>query len=945
LDLLGTDATPEERSVLAAVPYNHNDVILHRDPSLMPTRRACWTSWNLLGRSTDRTTDAVCVTYWLNKLQNLPADAPDLFVTLNPIHAPNPDTVYRRLSLAHPVFSKASTAAQQRLPSIQNMNDGGIYFAGAWCGYGFHEDGLKSAVHVVIDQMGGRLPWRAVATSPKLGWLESRMFKAVDSFMAKSMKRGDLRVILPNGYEKRYGSGLTPDLYPAAKDEWWGRPLPKCTLRVINLFNFVWKVSTRHDTGLGEAWMDGDIECSDPGALMAVIVENARDAEASRGALGVLNWIGDRLLLMAHAARHNSEENSRKNIEEHYDAGNEMYKLFLDETMTYSCGIHAPGRSLKDAQLAKIDAMITHAGIKKGEKVLEIGCGWGAMAIRAAQRTGCKVIGLTLSKEQLEEANARVKAAHLEHLVTLMFCDYRQAPGAGTYDRVISCEMIEAVGHEYLPSYFQCIGRMLKPGGKACVQAITMPDERYEEYCATSDFIREHIFPGGHLPSIGAMIAAAEGTGLALTNTDDIGPHYAVTLRAWREKWQLHKLEIRQLGYTERFWRKWQFYFAYCEAAFDAGYIRDFHVVWEKRAELVQAETPATMTSATTTTTTTSISSGSDLWTQGLAALWFYLLGVASGRQALLAVVPATTAALVVLLSGLLSLQARIFPATAKMVPIRTRAQHFAIYLQLPLSIILACGGLYVWLAHPQATRSPAYLPTGPVFAYAAPTKVTSGGGVLAHYLFRNASLSLSSSATTMTSSSWTTSPGSWVAHMVATWLARLAPSLTAATLVSVLVCLSAGQLAFRLWFSIQFGPTPLGRVAHRAVLLSLFAAAAYGSPKHTPMIAATLVGEAVAVPRAVAALWDKTGTHSGAGITSDQTARLVRSLLRGLEVVLLVVAQLGPHAWLLMNVVGSQSAFEAAWMYRAAVGALAYHGIVGLARLSREVTTLVGRK
>ena len=234
-------------------------------------------------------------------------------------------------------------------------------------------------------------------------------------------------------------------------------------------------------------------------------------------------------------------ENSRKNIEEHYDAGNDMYKAFLDETMTYSCGIHAPGRSLRDAQIAKIDALISRAGIVKDDRVLEIGCGWGAFAIRAVQTTGRTVVGLTLSKEQLEEANRRVEEAGLRDRITLLFCDYRQCPGAGTYDRVVSCEMIEAVGHEYLESYFQTIGKMLRSGGRACIQAITMPDERYDEYCRSSDFIREHIFPGGHLPSIGAMVQAAQGTGLALVDVEDIGPHYAVTLREWRRRWEEQK--------------------------------------------------------------------------------------------------------------------------------------------------------------------------------------------------------------------------------------------------------------------------------------------------------------------------------------------------------------------------------------------------------------------
>ena len=173
-----------------------------------------------------------------------------------------------------------------------------------------------------------------------------------------------------------------------------------------------------------------------------------------------------------------------------------------------------PGCDLQHSQLNKIDALIAKAGITAEHHVLEVGCGWGSFAIRAAASTGCRVTGLTLSKEQLAEATARVKAAGLGDRVTLLFCDYRDCPGAGSYDRVVSCEMIEAVGQEHLVAYFRTLGSMLRPGGTAVLQVIAEPDERYESYCASSDFIREHIFPGGHLPSMGAMVEAARGTGL-----------------------------------------------------------------------------------------------------------------------------------------------------------------------------------------------------------------------------------------------------------------------------------------------------------------------------------------------------------------------------------------------------------------------------------------------
>lgn len=293
----------------------------------------------------------------------------------------------------------------------------------------------------------------------------------------------------------------------------------------------------------------GDAFDSDnlPG-LLTLLCINAHELEANRGALGLLNYIGDRMLYYAHQRRSNTVEGSRKNIEEHYDAGNAMYKLFLDKSMTYSSGIHVQGEDdLYAAQLRKIDALIDKAGIVAEDRVLEIGCGWGAFAIRAVERTGCHVTGVTVSREQLNEARARVKAAGLEDHIELLFCDYRYVVGhggglgmrmqnpvliphrhiKGTFDKVVSCEMIEAVGHEHMEGYFAAIGRALRPGGRAALQAISEPDDRYEAYCASSDFIREHIFPGGHLPCMGVMLAAGRAAGLVMTNVEDIGPDYA----------------------------------------------------------------------------------------------------------------------------------------------------------------------------------------------------------------------------------------------------------------------------------------------------------------------------------------------------------------------------------------------------------------------------------
>ncbi|KXZ44875.1 hypothetical protein GPECTOR_61g828 [Gonium pectorale] len=651
LRLLGEDADAQERDVLAGVPYSDNDIYLHTDAALMPRNRKVWSSWNFLGNSGPGSDNAaVCVSYWVNRLQELPQGAPNLFVTLNPPQPPAPEHVIRRLSLAHPVFSGASVAAQAQLPQLQGHRN--TYYAGAWTAYGFHEDGIRSAV-AVVEAMGGSLPWVPRATSPKVSLSQQLYMGLFDKYARTVFTQGRLRMILPTGYELVYGSMDTAKAPVPKGEEWRGRPDLCCTLRIFDM-DFFRKIVLRHDVGMGEAYMDGDFEVDSLGGFMGVVTANAVRAEEERGHLGLLNWLGERLLYLSHLRRPNTIQGSRKNIEEHYDAGNAMYKLFLDETLTYSSGVYrGPTDSLHQAQLNKIDALIAKASIGPNDHVLEIGCGWGGFAIRAVQTTGCRWTGITISKEQLAEATERVEAAGLQDRITLLFCDYRDTPatlGAGSFDAVVSVEMIEAVGHEHLRPYFSVIGRMLKPGGRAVLQAICCADERYETYCNTSDFIREHIFPGGHLPSLGAIADCCRGTGMALRDTHDIGPDYAITLRSWRDAWEARKPEVLALGYSERFWRKYRFYFVFCEAAFDARYIHNYHVLLVKdSAAAAQAAAqqgaggaqPAALLPTTAGALVQELPT--DPVTQLLMALYFFLTGLIVSRHPHMWLLPAAS--------------------------------------------------------------------------------------------------------------------------------------------------------------------------------------------------------------------------------------------------------------------------------------------------------------
>jgi cyclopropane-fatty-acyl-phospholipid synthase len=290
----------------------------------------------------------------------------------------------------------------------------------------------------------------------------------------------------------------------------------------------------------------------------------------------LVNIAGDKLI---HSMRANRLGQSKKNIEAHYDLSNDLYKLFLDPTMTYSCAyFEEPGQSLEEAQLAKYRRLAEKVRLQEGDHVLEIGCGWGGFASVAAGEYGARVTGITLSEEQAVYARQRMVDEGLDHLVDIRIVDYREVEGQ--FDKIVSIEMLEAVGHRFLDTYFEQVDRLLAPDGLAAVQVITIPEQRYDNYRRRPDFIQRYIFPGGHLPSLEAMTSSmGSNTQLFVDETENIGVHYAETLRLWRERFLSNVDEVRELGFDERFIRMWEFYFAYCEGAFLARYIGDLQLV------------------------------------------------------------------------------------------------------------------------------------------------------------------------------------------------------------------------------------------------------------------------------------------------------------------------------------------------------------------------------
>jgi len=317
--------------------------------------------------------------------------------------------------------------------------------------------------------------------------------------------------------------------------------------------------------GSGESYMQGAWTCSDLTALVRLLLRN-RD---------VLDGLDDSpsrlrapLQRLFHWLHRNTRRGARRNIHAHYDLGNEFFALFLDPTLSYSSTIYPhPGASLETAAEHKLEHVCRKLDLSPEDHLLEIGSGWGGLAIHAAQHHGCRVTTTTISARQYEVARQRVAAAGLQHRVTVLFKDYRELDGV--YDKLVSIEMIEAIGHQYLPTYFRQCARLLKDDGLMLLQAITIADQRYRAALRDVDFIQRYIFPGGFLPSVAALTGAiAKHSDLRLYHLEDIGEHYATTLRDWRRRFLARLAEVRKLGYSEAFIRMWEFYLCYCEGGF-----------------------------------------------------------------------------------------------------------------------------------------------------------------------------------------------------------------------------------------------------------------------------------------------------------------------------------------------------------------------------------------
>ncbi|CAM9148653.1 unnamed protein product [Chrysoparadoxa australica] len=628
------DLDAARENALKSFRFADNQVLVHSDPALMPSRKAAWSSWNYLGTSqgiASAETKPVFVTYWLNKLQNL-ACSRDVFISLNPTVMPDPALTHRTITTRHPQFSPQGEAAQKVLAG--SNGEGGLWFAGAWLGYGFHEDGLRTGLLAATGITGKPVPWmresvegnasaqvakaagkgnghsseqngaaaaalvhqELVAPQPTVAVAKRRMASRirsglsgivsaaaavfVRSFMRRSLTKGGWYIITPDGSRADFGDPSCPEA-------------SKIGIRVYDWWFFV-RVALEYDLGLarsyiaGEWVVDKDNEYADGLRRLFLGLVSNRDAPAGGLSVGSLftSWIGYSINFIRYKlSMDNSIGGSRSNIAAHYDLSNELFSTFLDKTtMMYSSAIYdvavtnpsAPDSlvykgSLDEAQVRKINTLLQKARVEKHHRLLDIGFGWGGISIHAAKTIGCKVHGITLSKEQLALAQQRVKHEGLEHLVTFELIDYRDFAQAhpAEFDSIISCEMIEAVGHNYLGVFFAAVERLLKENGVAVLEAITTPESRYEEYLRSTDFINTIIFPGSCCPSLTALMSAmSKNSRLCLEGYINIGMHYAETLREWRMRFNDNIDQVKHQGFDAYFQRCWNYYFTYCEAAF-----------------------------------------------------------------------------------------------------------------------------------------------------------------------------------------------------------------------------------------------------------------------------------------------------------------------------------------------------------------------------------------
>ncbi|GFP83401.1 probable fatty acid methyltransferase [Phtheirospermum japonicum] len=510
LRMLGNQVTSDEARILGAFQYAHSDIYLHHDNNLMPKNRAAWSSWNFLGTNNNK----VFITYWLNALQNISETGPPFLLTLNPPYTP--ERTLLKWSTSHPIPSVAASKASSEFNIIQGKRR--IWFCGAYIGYGFHEDGLKAGMLTANNFLGKGYAIRKHPKHMVPSWTEAGARLLLTRFLKQFITTGCLILLEEGGCVYTFEGIQRTSLL-------------KVSLK-LHTPQFYWKVATKGELGLADAYINGDFSFMDK----------------------------------------NEDINSQ-------------YRVKQEKT---------PDEDLKVAQLRKINMLIDKARISKEHHILEIGCGWGSLAIEVVKRTGCKYTGITLSEQQLQHAELKVKEAGLQDQIKFLLRDYRHLPDGSKYDRIISWwvraffEMLEAVGHEYIEGFFKCCESALADNGLFVLQFISIADEKYEEFKLSQDFLKEYILPGGCCyPSLSTVTSAmSTASRFSVVHLEDIGSHYSRTLRVWRENFLINQKKIMALGYDEKFIRTWEYYLDYSAAGFKSRYLGNYQIVFARPGDV-----------------------------------------------------------------------------------------------------------------------------------------------------------------------------------------------------------------------------------------------------------------------------------------------------------------------------------------------------------------------
>ncbi|CAL5079938.1 unnamed protein product [Urochloa decumbens] len=582
LKVLGAEATHEELRVLGAFQYIYSDVYFHCDESLMPRNSYAWSARNFLS-----TSSGVCVTFWLNILQNIESSRPFL-VTFNPPRVPN--HVFLKWHTSHPIPSMASAKATTELNNIQGKR--GIWFCGPYQGYRWHEDSVKAGKVAASELLQRKCD---LLVNPKP--------------MAPSWTEAGARLLVLKHFDRYIRIGNMSILEDGGTMFSFGRSCERCqTKTVIQVHDpqFYWKVATEADLGFAYSYIHGYLTFADnrDGLLNLILITFANRGErkrlmrisASKSNPTRKGWwspwlkftgIACAKYILRHASRNNSVSKAVKNISKHYDLSNDFFALYLDPSMTYSSGIFKEeDESLEAAQLRKMNSLINKAKVESGHHVLDIGSGWGTLAVELVKKTGCKYTGITLSEEQLKYSKRKVKEAGLEDRITFLLCDYRQIPASQKFDRIISCEMIEHVGHEYMDDFFSSCEYHLAEHGIFVLQFIAVSEELYDKLRKRPEFIKEYIFPGGCLPSLARVVSAMTNeSSFCVQHVENIGDHYYTTLMHWRDNFVANRKKVAALGFDETFMRTWQYYLTYCAAMFKSRATLDYQMVFSRTCD------------------------------------------------------------------------------------------------------------------------------------------------------------------------------------------------------------------------------------------------------------------------------------------------------------------------------------------------------------------------